>query len=120
MATWKLSKSDVILLMAFTAPFIKSANLSGLCSSRCALMLTVQTKQRRVTNSPPKKKTPRAQSNVQRGHLRLHVVLDVELVGFFGESGWLQVVIEDDVDVRDGAFFRALVHLLGGRVGPDE
>lgn len=43
MATTKLSKSDVIRLMAATAPFIKSATLSGLCSSRWVLMLSVQT-----------------------------------------------------------------------------
>lgn len=45
MATWKLSKSDVILLMAAMAPFMKSATRSGLCSSRRLLMLFVRTEQ---------------------------------------------------------------------------
>lgn len=53
-------------------------------------------------------------------HLRLHVVFDVELVGFLGEGGRLEVVVEDDVDVCDGAFFRALLRVLGGGVGSDQ
>lgn len=49
MATWKLSKSDVILLMAAMAPFMKSATRSGLCSSRWLLMLIARTEQQRYT-----------------------------------------------------------------------
>lgn len=56
----------------------------------------------------------------QRPHLRLHVIFDVDLVGFFGELGWLEVVVEDDVDVCDGAFFRALLQLLSRGIGSNQ
>lgn len=111
MATWKLSKSDVILLMAAMAPFMKSATLSGLCSSRWLLMLIVE------HNSLLHTHEDAPQLNLQRCHLRLHVIFDVELVGFFGKCGGLQIVVEDDIDVRDCAFFCAFIHLLSRGIG---
>lgn len=59
-------------------------------------------------------------NRLQRPHLRLHVIFDVDLVGFFGEHGRLEVVVEDDVDVCDGAFFRALIQDLSRGIGSNQ